>query len=316
MIDDADASELLLLGPRYLCCGARGALPREDAATLERLLLWLDVERVTKAAFLLEDVLPRLAALPAALRSAALIRTLEDLPRLSRESPGFAATLVATAFVPTASQPPQLRVVGDLYDPTVEQLQRLLAPACFPAAPFDAPSALRALRALGLRKMLTREGVLESARGIARDAEEAEALEEEARSEGVEQDAAAALAARAAALADGAVARSRHLLAFLDANLGEMLAVEPVEEATMWVRALLRVAWMAVHRTATAAGAPSAPWHPSGARPHVMPPALVRPIAELWLCSHARGVLEGDVRRSVAHLFCLLPSFLCLPIYA
>ena len=273
MIDDADFSELLLLGPRYLCCGVRGAMPRDNAVMLERLLLWLGVERVIKARFLLDDVLPHLETLPDDLRSAALVRALEDLPRLNREHDGFTEQLVATPFVPTAlpgASATKLRLPADLYDPAEAQLQKLLSPTCFPAAPFNEESVLRALRTLGLRKILTREGVLESARGIERDSDE----------DGV--------------VGDEAVERSRQLLAFLDGHLPEMLAVKPTSEVDMFMEALMRISWMPVHRLAASTTAPSAPWHPSGTHPRVMAPSLVRPMSEIWLCSHARGILDGE----------------------
>ncbi|CAM9730617.1 unnamed protein product, partial [Phaeothamnion confervicola] len=76
----------------------------------------------------------------------------------------LAEALRSTAFVPNNGG--DYRRACDLYDPRVSELQSLLAPADFPAQECCQVDILSALVSLGMRRALTADGVLQSARSI------------------------------------------------------------------------------------------------------------------------------------------------------
>lgn len=128
----------------------------EDGVDDGLLYANLGVETMSWGQWCLDHLFPTVEAnteLEPELRNAALIALLDQLPRLTREHPNVLPALSNLAFVPTESG--TLAAPGALYDPRLTEVASLLeADSCYPAAPFDSPTALAALEQLGLRTRL------------------------------------------------------------------------------------------------------------------------------------------------------------------
>jgi sacsin len=259
-------------------------------ANVAAVLTSLGVARRSRAQFFRDDLLRRWERVPRGARTQAALTLLRELPALCGEERSFADAIAACAFVATASG--QDRAPRDLYDPRVPELAALLdATTCFPAPPFDAPELAAPLAALGMRRAVTPDAVLEAARCV-----EAQAARGEA----------AAAQERGAALfryleADFVRLLDPHggkpLVGVLK-SLGGLLSADAraarADETAardVFVAALRQIAWCPVLT------APPEPWMPwPEAPPAVAPPVATRPRADAWLVSAAAPLLACDCR--------------------
>lgn len=146
----------------------------------------LGVQAPTAAQVYRLEILPRLQALPQAVRDTAMLLMLRHLPALQQQDRSFTQLLSQTAFLPSGNG--VLHVPGALYDPRSPELVALLDPdACFPAPAFcgdlsdavqdeqqqRAPggsgfSSLAVLQQLGLRSTAQLDTLILAARYVER----------------------------------------------------------------------------------------------------------------------------------------------------
>lgn len=147
-------------------------LPAAAAAQhLRAVAALLGLRSLARAAFLrAHSLTAALAASPARVPplaiAGAMLWVLRELPALTQEDRGFPETLSQAEFVPTGRG--RLHAPSALYDPSVSELASILDPAeSFPSAPYDSPELIGPLIALGLKRSVTQETVLEAASSIA-----------------------------------------------------------------------------------------------------------------------------------------------------
>jgi sacsin len=240
-----------------------------SAREAEVLAAILGVSPAPRAAFFRAQAVGRLADFTPSTRDAIFAALLRDLPALTAEDASFAEALAACAFVPVApaagALTPEPRRASRLYDPRVAVVKSLLdGCALFPAPPFNTPDTLDALVALGLRRSLGAQGVLDAARAV--------------------QTAAAADAAAGAE-------RGSSLLRFL-CSISVDAAAEGAPDADAFWTTLASIPWCPV-----LAEAPSAllPWPSSnGALAKLAPPRACRPVADAWLVSSCCRLVDAD----------------------
>jgi sacsin len=259
-------------------------------ANVAAALASLGVARRSRAQFFRDDLLRRWEGVPRGARTPAALALLRELPALCGEERGFAEAIAACAFVPTASG--QDRAPRELYDPRVPELAALLdAATCFPAPPFDAPELAAPLAALGMRRAVTPEAVLEAARCVEAQAARGEAAAAQERGAALFRY----LEADFVRLLDP---RGGKPLAGVLKSLGGLLSADAraahADESAArdaFVAALRQIAWCPVLT------APLEPWMPwPDAPPAVAPPVATRPRADAWLVSAAAPLLACDCR--------------------
>ena len=115
------------------------------ASTDEELLLrFAGLGRLTRAAFLLDHVFPRLDSLAAPTRDSCILESLHSLHALGAEDGRFRAGLSKLRFVPTASG--GLRCPSELFHPDVSEARELLdADDAFPHGAFADAEVLSVL---------------------------------------------------------------------------------------------------------------------------------------------------------------------------
>ena len=250
-----------LLDERFVRCVVTGE---------SGLVLFAGIPQIGRSRFYREHVFPRLGELQASERDRAMVGALYELHALSVEDAGFVDALRELAFVPVARG--GLRRASELFHPRVGEAAELLDGAeVYPSGSFAEADALSVLERLGMRALVTRSAVLQSARAI----ETLSGLD--VGDEG-----------------DAARRRGFKLLAFVNTHL-ERLPVDvdefqPLLDDVEFTRALAKTAWMPVLRTATH---PQLPW--AARQSSVAAPEALRPLKDMWLVSHCLGVLEGEL---------------------
>jgi sacsin len=234
----------------------------------------LGVTPAPRAAFYRAQALERVAEFAPAARDELFLAMLHDLPSLAAEDAGFVEALAATAFVPVApaagAVTPEPRRACRLYDPRVADVAALLhGCAFFPAPPFASFAALDALVALGLRRTLGAQGVLDAAR---------------------------AAQAAAAADAETGAARGAALLRYLDA-VGCAAASEGAPDEDAFWATLASIPWCPVLAEPPS---PCLPWPVAAMPPRLAAPRACRPVADAWLVSACCSLVDGRVKS--AHL--------------
>jgi hypothetical protein len=253
--------QMSLLDERFVRCVVTGE---------SGLVLFAGIPQIGRSRFYREHVFPRLGELQASERDRAMVGALYELHALSAEDAGFVDALRELAFVPVARG--GLRRASELFHPRVGEAAELLDGAeVYPSGLFAEADALSVLERLGMRALVTRSAVLQSARAI-------ETL------------------SRLDTGDEGDVARRRgfKLLAFINTHL-ERLPVDvdefqPLLDDLEFTRALAKTAWMPVLRTAAH---PQLPW--AARQSAVAAPEALRPLKDMWLVSHCLGVLEGEL---------------------
>eukprot|EP01049_Picozoa_sp_SAG25_P009302 SAG25_NODE_911_length_4794_cov_1.302449_1_plen_1090_part_00 len=135
----------------------------EDASLYECLQIRVASEPV----FLSEFVFPlRLHQLPETQQDTTMLGVLRALPRLQQADPQFQARLSDVAFVPTGCG--ARRKPAELYHPDLKDIvaELLSVEECLPVGPFALASILVACELLGLRTVVDRLTLLESAKSV------------------------------------------------------------------------------------------------------------------------------------------------------
>ncbi len=252
--------------------------------------------------------------IPRPVHEAAVVEVLMQLPRLSKMTKGaFTEYLKKCEFVPNARGGTVLARPGDLFDPSVPKLRELLGKENFPSPTFQSESVLAALRTLGLRTHLGREGVLKCARALEKDAKRPGGRQSEEENK------------KAAEVATTAVACAKKLLSLLDAqeddffgmpsepgaseekdvekrdekSSGDSKAESDSKDAKVssdipeWIQELRQITWLPVLASPTR---PGLPWPPSarteGTRPRLFTASETRRKSDDFLCSYTMRLID------------------------
>lgn len=273
------------------------------------LIDFLGVKQLTKAVFYKKSVLPTLHRLDATVSEAVAVEILREVPLLQQADRTVVDALRSSPIVTTAgggTAQPQ-----ELYDPRNSELVAFLDPAAsFPSGKFG--PVLDQLTQLGMRTTAGRDTILLAASQI--------------------QDLATSEKAPLAA------ARSRALLAYLDAHAARLQAASSSRESAEQANGFqLEAVFSRVANLLTGEGQqpeansrateeannreaqefwetlrqvswcpvsqdcplPGLPWCGQGQNATTAPPTAVRPRKDLWLASSQRCILDGEVRSAV-----------------
>ncbi|GMH69495.1 hypothetical protein TrRE_jg392, partial [Triparma retinervis] len=215
--------------------------------------------------FYTDVALPRMfdtAGLSNEVRDEASLKLLRDLPRLMEDGEGddaFFSTVKQSKFVPNRLGEPV--APKDLYDPEISTLRQLLGDESFPADSFCTAPVLSSLRSLGMKNVLTPQGVIESASSIS---------------------------------STSSTMRARSLLRFVDENISNLLdTCDEVsdETKTEFVTKLREIPWLPAK---TAFLEELLPAHPDQEQTFSSAENM-RPKDDAWLCSSSKRLLDGYI---------------------
>ncbi|KZV50624.1 sacsin [Dorcoceras hygrometricum] len=254
----------------------------------ELLRRYYGIEKMKKTQFYKLHVLNNIKNLKNDVRDSVMLSILQDLPQLCVEDESFKEILMTSAFVPTANG--GLKTPTSLYDPRNEELCALLEHSdSFPSGKFCDSGILDMLQALGLKRTVSVEVVIESARHVERLMHENQEI---------------------------ANSKGKILLSYLEVNAFKWLPDPPADDQGTVNRIFLRAAnafksrqfqsdlekfwndlrlisWCPVHVSPPHI---SLPWPTASSM--VAPPKLVRLYSDMWLVSASMRILDGECSSS------------------
>ncbi|XP_073158695.1 uncharacterized protein [Henckelia pumila] len=254
----------------------------------ELLRRYYGIERMKKTDFYKLHVLNSIKNLKNDVRDSVMLSILQDLPQLCVEDESFKEILTTSAFIPTASG--GLKSPASLYDPRNEELCALLEDVdSFPSGKFRESGILDMLQGLGLKRTVSVEVVIESARHV-------ECLMHENQ--------------------ENAHSKGKILLSYLEVNAFKWLPDPPADDQGAVNRIFFRAAnafksrqfksdlekfwndlklisWCPVRVFPPHI---SLPWPTASSM--VAPPKLVRPYSDMWLVSASMRILDGECSSS------------------
>jgi len=261
-----------LLDQRFICPSSQ-----QDTYLIETILA---VPRLQLSYFYMRYAIPRLMDFPGECRDQLCLKMLTQYAQIHNESPEIRQVLENTSFVPNTNG--YLSKPANLYDPDVPELNELLGPSLFPSQEFRRPEILTHLRILGLQTSLSCSAIIDSAKAIHEDVQS-----------GISSEL--------------ILHRATQLLQFVDQRIAKLLEESFKSQANednnseqsedervkncWFAQELAKYCWLPIHQQPLH---PNLPW---GNRPTcVVPPRLVRPQADMWLCSSRLAILQGSVQ--------------------
>ncbi|KAL7692695.1 putative Zinc finger, RING-type, UBA-like superfamily, Zinc finger, RING/FYVE/PHD-type [Plasmopara halstedii] len=132
----------------------------EGDLTLANFLSHLGARQISKVEFYAKHVIPRIVRIDRTARINLVYHMLFELPHLmAQDDEGILSRLVETAVIyPTMAG--DLKSIGDLYDPEIDDFMDIMDESFFPALELQDPQPLSALRTIGLQRTLSRRSIL------------------------------------------------------------------------------------------------------------------------------------------------------------
>lgn len=144
---------------------------KENDAETWRFLARLGVEEVSSVEFVAHHLIPRLHELPSEARADAICYLLQHLATLLAEDYDGALSAMLEAVPIFPSRVGELKRIGDLYDPDMDEFADIMDDSFFPAVELQDPQPLAMLRSIGLQRALSRRSILSLAVSIEQDQE-------------------------------------------------------------------------------------------------------------------------------------------------